>query len=106
MKSTESLPQSLRYFGSFDSKHLPLVPQDPISKAEAEHRKAYYTAYYDENRRLGRFQKYLDGKPAWKVEYVYWGNGKTKTRLTTGADGFQQIEEFDRQGRRSLKQIN
>jgi hypothetical protein len=87
------------YFGSFDGKQLPIAPQKPISKAEAEQRKAYYVAYYDKNRRVSSFQKYLDGKLAWTVEYTYWEDGKPRTRLTTDADGLRQIQEFDRRGR-------
>ena len=87
------------YFGSWKSYKIPFVPTEPISQEEAEQRKAYYIGYYNNKRQLERFEKYLDGTLLWRDEYIYWDNGKLKTRTMNKADGTQVIQHFDRKGR-------
>lgn len=89
---------SVTYFGSWKSQQIPFVPEDPISQEEAEKRKSYYIGYYNNARQLERFEKYLDGKLNWQDEYVYWDNGKLKTRIMVKANGSRIIQHFDRSG--------
>lgn len=92
--------ESRAYFRSWSWNHLPLRPREPISKEEAEQGRAYYVGYHNQANQLIRFEKYLDGTPDWKVEYVYWDNGKVKERSITKPDGSRSSEAFDRKGKR------
>lgn len=87
------------YFGSWKSYQIPFVPTEPISQEEAEQRKAYYIGYYNSGEQLERFEKYLEGKLFWEDKYVYWDNGKLKTRTMIKADGTQLTQSFNRNGR-------
>ncbi|MBM3235928.1 hypothetical protein FJZ31_06470 [Candidatus Poribacteria bacterium] len=90
---------TINYFGSWGSYRVPFVPQNPISREEAEQRKNYYIAYYNSERQLICFEKFANGKLEWKDEYVYWNNGKLKMRRMTKADKSVIIQQFDHRGR-------
>lgn len=89
---------SVSYFGSWASHRIPFVPTEPISQEEAKKRQAYYVGYYNSNKQLERFEKYLDGKLEWQDKYVYWDNEKLKNRYMIKADGSETIQNFDRDG--------
>lgn len=90
---------TLQYFGSWQSYQIPFIPEEPISKEEAQQRKSYYVGYYNSNHQLERFEKYLDGQLNWKDEYSYWENNKIKTRVMIKSDGSRIVQNFDRRGR-------
>ncbi|AFZ25546.1 hypothetical protein Cylst_3396 [Cylindrospermum stagnale PCC 7417] len=97
-RMTNSTNNSATYFGSWKSYQIPFVPEEPISQEEAEKRRSYYIGYYNSSKQLERFEKYLDAKLEWQDQYVYWDNGKLKTRSMNKADGSQIIQNFDRRG--------
>ena len=101
LKENSSSPASLtpQYFGSWQSYQIPFIPEEPISREEAQQRKSYYVGYYNSKDQLERFEKYLDGQLNWKDEYLYWENGKIKTRVMIKADGSRIVQNFDRRGR-------
>jgi hypothetical protein len=99
VNSNSSASLTPQYFGSWQSYKIPFIPEEPISKKEAQQRKSYYVGYYNSNNQLERFEKYLDGKLNWKDEYLYWDNGNIKTRVMVKFDGSRIVQNFNRQGR-------
>jgi len=99
VNSNSSASLTPQYFGSWQSYQIPFIPEEPISKEEAQQRKSYYVGYYNSNNQLERFEKYLDSQLNWKDEYSYWDNGNIKTRVMIKSDGSRTVQNFDRQGR-------
>lgn len=89
---------SVSYFGTWKSYQIPFVPVEPISLEEAKKRQSYYVGYYNSSKQLERFEKYLNGKLEWQDKYIYWDNGKLKTRNMIKADGSEINQNFDRNG--------
>ncbi|WP_217360005.1 DUF6156 family protein, partial [Anabaena sp. UHCC 0253] len=61
-------------------------------------RRSYYVGYYNSSKQLERFEKHLDGKLEWQDKYIYWDNGKLKTRNMIKADGSEINQNFDSNG--------
>jgi hypothetical protein len=95
-----------RYFGGWASYKIPFVPQEPLSKEDAEQRPSYYIGYYDANDQLLAFEKYLDGRLEWHDEYTYWESGKLRLRRMTKADGSTTEQHFDRNGQITPVSLN
>lgn len=89
----------IQYFGTWSSYKIPFNPQEPISKEEAERRKAFYVATYNSQDQIIVFEKFLDSEINWRDEYEYWPNGKLKQRKMIRADGTIKAQKFDNKGR-------
>ncbi len=95
-KKHESLV--VRYFGSWSSYKVPIVPAEPLSAEEAVGRETYYAAYYDEDQ-LVRFVKMSGDQVERTEEYSYWENGKVRQRRMQALDGSVIVQQYDRRGR-------
>lgn len=98
MVSEEDPSLVVRYFGSWDSYKVPVIPSEPISPEEAAGRETYYIAYYREDQ-LVRFAKVSGGRMERTDEYSYWDNGKIRERRMHASNGSLTIQQFDRRGR-------
>ncbi len=83
------------YYGGWGGYSLPRKPQEPIDEEEALRRTAYYVADYDDDGRLVRFDKYLDGELAWGDTYTYTVEGKPSQRIARNADGEETITDLE-----------
>jgi len=83
------------YFATWYGYSLPRRPGKPISFSEATKRRAYIEAYYDEEGRLARITKYLDGKIAWTDSYQY-RDGKLIRRTGRKANGEEVHDYYDK----------
>lgn len=83
------------YFATWHGYSLPRRPVKPITFSEATKRRAYIEAYYDEEGRLSRITKYLDGKIAWADSYEHRGR-KLIRRAGIKANGEEVHDTFEK----------
>ena len=97
----KTLHPSPRYFATFKSYRIPLVPKDEIEEAEAKQRTSYYIAQYDAQGQLIALEKRLNGELEFRDEYEYWdGTSKLKLRRMIDPDGSVEEHRYDRRGRK------
>ncbi len=78
---------------------MPRVPENEVSKEEAQQNRSYYIATYEEDR-LITFEKMLDGERMWFDTYEYWDETAIlKTRTLTREDGSTTLQRFDEKGK-------
>lgn len=92
-------PNETVYFLGWSGTSMPRSPDNPTSEADAIRHQSFYRAEYDDQGRLGKFTKVLDGRVDWADEYTYWSNGKLSQRRMTRSDGSQLLERYDKRGR-------
>ena len=78
---------------------MPRKPTDPISEADAVTRSSFYKGEHDDEGRLVRFTKFLNGHIAWSDEYAYWDDGNLRRRTMTKEDGSETVEEYNHRGK-------
>src|SRR5262245_60107315 len=83
-------PGETVYYAGWASHTMPRVPTDPVPESEAIRRQSFYKAVYDDQGRLARLTKFLNGHQDWADEYSYWDNGELHERVMTGSDGSKQ----------------
>ncbi|MFA0962778.1 DUF6156 family protein [Roseivirga sp. BDSF3-8] len=94
-------PNSVKYFASWGSYSVPKKPQKEIQESELSDYPTYYKAHYDEEGRLARFEKYIDGDLEGYDAYEYYeGTEKVKTQTLLNADGEKRVNQFDEKGKR------
>ena len=98
--SSDAVPQAgVHYFGTWGTYQVPLKPQEPISKAEAERRGTDYVGEYDQAGLLVRFDKILNGRVEWSDRYVYRVDGSLQLRTMINSDGTTTEHTYDETGK-------
>jgi hypothetical protein len=68
------------YYRSWSSYFEPVIPQDAVSRTEAQAQPVYYEAYFDGKGRIIRWMKYASGKAQFETRYVYGEAGSFEER--------------------------
>ncbi len=95
----ESKERGPVYFGGWGSYSIPRKPQEPLTKEAALARPTWYEAYYDDQDRLVRFEKYLEGELEWADRYEYGEGQRLKTHILRRSDGTEAVHPYDERGR-------
>ena len=88
----------IEYFAGWDGYTLPIRLTGLITKAEAEAPAArgypYMIAYFDDENRLVRDVKMLNGEVFFEHLYTYYPSGKLRRVTVTNGDGVVKTHEY------------
>jgi hypothetical protein len=99
----QNVPGSIVNYAGFAGYDHPLKPVHEISKSDAASRQSFCIGYYDDDGRLARFEKFLDGELFFRFDYTYQENGKILEAKTLNTEGEESVIRFDRAGKQSMK---
>lgn len=80
------------YFASMAGHFHPFNPVQPIAESDAKKRRAYLVAYYNNEGRLIRLEKYFDGGIQWSADYKYRGSRLVRWVATSAEGGRSEGE--------------
>jgi len=75
------------YFEGWTTYQIPFHPEKEITPDKAKLLRAYYIAYFNEDKKLTSFTKYLDGKLEFSDKYIYNSKGSLVRREMTKYTG-------------------
>lgn len=99
-QETENNKDKVKYFASWSGYSIPRKPQQQIDSTDLHKYQAYYKAYYDNEGRLAKFEKYLNGQLDWYDEYIYWEDSKKlKSRIVVNSEGERKEFKYTKKGK-------
>jgi hypothetical protein len=87
------------YFAGLEAHKLPLVPEYPVSEAEARSLKAYLVASYDDEGRITTVRKFFRGELFFVHEYEYDEDGNLSVAKITDGGGAVSVLKRNAEGK-------
>lgn len=98
LRAHERKHDRIEYFAGWDGYTLPIRLTGRITKAEAEATAArgnpYMIGYFDDENRLVRDVKMLNGEVFFEHLYTYYPSGKLRRVTVTNSDGVTNTREY------------
>jgi YD repeat-containing protein len=90
---------TLRFFVTYTGVKLPFNLVNELQPSEVENRNTYFRGYFDEQDRLGGFDKLAYGETELTHRYTYHDNGKLRAAEITDIDGEVTMLLYDAEGK-------